>query len=62
MQQGHSIMFWSILDSGVFSKQLSMEMAEYEDEMLIWDQNHVFCGASAVNFSVWFLKPRSWIF
>ena len=46
----------------VFSRQLNMKMVKYEEGMLIWGQNYIFCGHSEVNFSVWFVNLRAWIF
>ena len=44
---------WSL---GVFSKQVSIEIVQYEDSMLILGQNVIFCGHNVVIFLVWFLE------
>ena len=40
----------------VFSKQISIKIVKYEDGMLIFGQNDIFCGYNVVKFSVWFLQ------
>ena len=40
----------------VFSKQISIKVVKYEDGMLIFGQNDIFCGYNVVQFSVWFLQ------
>ena len=39
----------------VISKQISFIIVKYEDGMLIFGQNDIFCGYNVVKFSVWFL-------
>ena len=40
----------------VFSKQISIKIVKYEDGMLIFGQNDIFCGYNVVQFSVWYLQ------
>ena len=40
----------------VFSKQISIKTVKYEDGMLIFGKNDIFCGYNVVKFSVWFLQ------
>ena len=40
----------------IFSKQISIKIVKYEDGMLIFGQNDIFCGYNVVQFSVWFLQ------
>ena len=40
----------------VFSKQISIKIVKYEDGMLIFGQNDIFCSYNVVQFSVWFLQ------
>ena len=36
----------------VISKQISIKIVKYEDGMLIFGQNDIFCGYNVVKFSV----------